>query len=219
MLEKVKKIIYDFRIPLILSISLILFHTSTYYLVKFTPISAVVVGNSQLDKLIPFMPEWTLFYVLWHPLLIITPCFLYKVNKENFYTYIVIKFFIEVIAIFIFFFYPTLFIRPEFVVKDIFTWFLNLVYITDTPALNCMPSMHCTVCFTSIYSIIKCNKITKKCKAFFTLTFIGIVLSTLFVKQHAILDVVTAFILTAIISVIVYKLKLDKKFENYIEKK
>ena len=82
-----------------------------------------------------------------------------------------------------------------------------------------MPSMHCTVCFTSIYSIIKCNKITKKCKAFFTFIFIGIVLSTLFVKQHAILDVVTAFILTAIISVIVYKLKLDKKFENYIEKK
>lgn len=219
MLDRVKKIMYDLKIPLILSISLVVFHVTTYYLVKFTPFEAKIVGDNIFDSSIPFMPEWTIFYVLWHPLLIITPCILYKLNKSDFYTYIVVKFFIEFIAIFIFFFYPTLFIRPEFAVKDIFTWFLNLVYITDTPALNCLPSMHCTVCFTSIYAFVKSNKIGKKCKAFFTIIFIGIILSTLFVKQHAIMDVVTAFLLTLIVSLITYKFKLDKKFERYIEKK
>ena len=219
MLDRVKKIMYDLKIPLILSISLVVFHVTTYYLVKFTPFEAQIVGDNIFDSSIPFMPEWTIFYVLWHPLLIITPCILYKLNKSDFYTYIVVKFFIEFIAIFIFFFYPTLFIRPEFEVKDIFTWFLNLVYITDTPALNCLPSMHCTVCFTSIYAFVKSNKIGKKCKAFFSIIFIGIILSTLFVKQHAIMDVVTAFLLTLIVSLVTYKFKLDKKFERYIEKK
>lgn len=219
MLDKLKRLIYELRIPLMLSILLVVFHVTTYYLVKFTPFETTVVGNNKFDQAIPFVPEWTLFYVLWHPLLIIAPCILYKFNKSDFYTYIVVKFFIEVIAIFIFFFYPTLFIRPEFVVKDIFTWFLNLVYITDTPALNCMPSMHCTVCFTSIYAFVKSNKIEKKCKAFFSFIFIEIILSTLFVKQHAILDVIAALLLTTVVSIFVYIFKLDKKFENKIEKK
>ena len=79
--------------------------------------------------------------------------------------------------------------------------------------------MHCTVCFTSIYAFVKSNKIGKKYKTFFSVIFIGIILSTLFVKQHALMDVVTAFLLTLIVSLVTYKFKLDKKFERYIEKK
>ena len=214
---KFRNLIKDLWLPFLISVLVLIFHVTTYYLAKFTPIEAVVVGG-RLDDMIPFSPIWVIFYVLWHPLLILAPCYLYKINKSDFYTYIVITFIIEVVAIFIFIFYPTIFNRPELVVNDIFTWILNIVYMNDTPAMNCLPSMHCTVCFTSIYVFLKSNKIPKKCKVLALFIFGMIVLSTLLVKQHAIVDVIAAFILTILVSLIVYKIKLDKRVENIIEK-
>lgn len=214
---KIKKLIEEFKTPFILSVAVLIFHVATYYLAKLTPFEAVMI-KGRLDDLIPFSPFWVIFYVLWHPLLIITPCLLYKNNKEDFYSYIIIDFIIVVLAIFIFVFYPTIFDRPDLVVNDLFTWILNIVYLNDTPAMNCLPSMHCTVCFTSIYSIVKSNKITKKCKAFTSVIFMLIVLSTVFVKQHSVFDIIAALILTAIVSLIVYIFKLDKKLANKIEK-
>ena len=214
---KLKKIVKDLYIPFVLNSLILVFSVFAYYLAKFTPYNAVIVGG-MFDELIPFSPPWVIFYVLWYPLLVFVPCYIYKVNKSDFYTYISIKFIIDWIAIFIFVFYPTIFNRPELVVNDFFTWVLNLVYINDTPALNCLPSTHCTVCFASIYTILKSNKIPKKCKVIATIIFMLIVLSTLFVKQHAIVDVIVAFILTVIVSLIVYKFKLDKQLENKIEK-
>ena len=111
-----------------------------------------------------------------------------------------------------------MFNRPELVVNDVFTWILNVVYMNDTPAMNCLPSMHCTTCFTSMYVIIKSNKIPKKCKVLAPIIFTLIVLSTLFVKQHAIVDVVTALLLTTAVSFAVYKFKLSDKAESFFEK-
>lgn len=218
MVVKLKKIVRELYIPFVLNALLLMFSVFAYYLAKLTPYNAVIVGGT-FDEFIPLSPPWVIFYVLWYPLLVFVPCYIYKTNKSDFYTYISTKFIIDLIAIFIFVFYPTMFNRPELVVNDFFTWVLNLVYINDTPALNCLPSTHCTVCFTSIYIIAKSNKIPKKCKAIGITIFMLIVLSTLFVKQHAIVDVIVAFILTAIISFVVYKFKLDKKLETKIEKK
>lgn len=214
---KIKSLIRELWIPFVLSVLLLIFHTTTYFLAKFTPFEAVTVGG-ELDALIPLSPIWVIFYVIWYPLLILTPCYIYIKDKSKFYTYIMVKLILDVVASFIFFFYPTIFNRPDLVVHDFFTWTLNIVYMNDTPAMNCLPSMHCIVCFTAIYVILKSNKILKKCKTVATIIFLLIVLSTLFVKQHAIVDVVAAFILTALVSFLVNKLKLDKKLENRIEK-
>ena len=218
MVVKIKSLVKTFWLPVLLSSVLVIFQGLSYYLAKMTPLEAVVVG-SRIDNLIPFLPFWVIFYVLWHPLLVLVPCYIYKMSKQEFYSYIVINFIIEVVAFFIFVFFPTIMERPTFIVNDIFTWLLNIVYMNDTPAMNCLPSMHCTVCFTSIYVILKSNKIPKKCKVLSTIIFILIVFSTMFVKQHAVMDVIAALILTLVVSLLVCKFKLDKKMENKVEKK
>lgn len=214
---KLTNAIKTYWLPFTLSVFLLIFHATTYFLAKFTPVEAVVVGG-KLDDIIPFLPFWVIFYVLWYPLLIFVPCYIYKYDRGKFYTYIIIKFVIDVVSFFIFIFYPTIFNRPELVVNGPFTWVLNIIYMNDTPAMNCLPSMHCTTCFTSIYTIVKSNKIPKKCKVLFSIIFVLIVLSTLFVKQHAIIDVITALILTIIVSFLIYKLKLDNKVEQFFER-
>ena len=218
MKSKIQNLIKELWLPFVISIIVLLFHTSTYYLCKFTPIEPVMVGG-ELDKMIPFSPIWVMFYVLWHPLLVITPCLLYKNNKNDFYKYIIINFIIEIVVIFIFTLYPTIYDRPYLVVNDFFTWVLNIIYVTDTPPTNCLPSMHCVICFTAIFVLLKSNKIEKKCKALGTFIYIMIVLSTLFVKQHAIVDVMASLILVILSSLLVYKFQLDKKLENKIEKR
>lgn len=214
---KMEKFIKELWVPLIISIIVLLFHTSTYYMCKFTPFEPTLVGGA-LDQKIPFSPVWVVFYVLWHPLLIITPCLLYLNNRDDFYKYIVINFLIEVLVIFIFIFYPTIYNRPDLVVNDFFTWVLNIIYMSDTPATNCLPSMHCIICFTAIYIIVKSNKIGKKCKVFGSLIYVLIVLSTLFVKQHAIIDIVSSLICVILSSLIVCNFKLDNKLKRKIEK-
>ena len=101
--------------------------------------------------------------------------------------------------------YPSEVLRPSIEVHNITDFILDFTYKTDTPAVNCLPSVHCLYCFNLIFYIIKCNNLKNKFKLPIVTYLILIILSTLFIYQHVIEDVVLALIYSVIAIVITHK--------------
>ena len=70
---------------------------------------------------------------------------------------------------------------------------IKVTFYFDEPPLNCFPSIHCLFCFQVMFSYI-ISKYDLKGKLWIILGATLIILSTLFVKQHYIYDVVAAFL-------------------------
>ena len=107
-----------------------------------------------------------------------------------------------VISDIIFLIYPTIIIRPDVKIDSLTNLVLYLTYYFDTPAINCFPSIHCLFMFQLIFSIssIKTKKIYKVLSIVFAIL---VILSTLFIKQHFVMDVIVAFMICLIVNLIV----------------
>ncbi|MCX7958574.1 MAG: phosphatase PAP2 family protein [Deltaproteobacteria bacterium] len=103
-----------------------------------------------------------------------------------------------------FYLYPVEYPRPELNVNDFSTWALGLVYKNDKP-WNCFPSSHCAMAMMAALVLLEINW-------FFgvwgMLTALSIGVSTLFTKQHFILDVVAGFGLSMLVYYLYFKSRL-----------
>jgi len=101
---------------------------------------------------------------------------------------------------------------------DILSQFVRKMYSHDKP-MNCFPSIHVytTVLFT--YFILITNRLKKYQIAMMVTWAVSIVLSTLFVKQHVILDVVGACALVYACVGLVnwFEARNDVKINNTVE--
>ena len=84
--------------------------------------------------------------------------------------------------------------REPLVVDSISTWRINIIYKVDTP-VNLFPSAHCALAILFIISTLDVKEIKKEYKILITITSVLIMLSTVFIKQHVIVDVLGAFII------------------------
>lgn len=184
-----------------LILGIILFQSILYFIAKLTPFPYHVV-NMPIDEHIPFIPIFVISYVSWYIMLLLIPFMYHKSDQKTYQSYIITLIVSLMISFFIFFFYPTTLIRPNIEVVDIITLIIKLIYFIDTPALNCLPSAHCIIAFLFIFTIIKCKNIHRLTKSLIIIHSLTVVMSTLFIKQHVFVDVLTAFILTLIVYLI-----------------
>lgn len=98
-------------------------------------------------------------------------------------------------------------LRPYAMPRDnIFTQMIAYLYKTDTPT-NLWPSIHVYNSIGAHLAIVHNRRLAQN-KAICTGSFIlcvSIILSTVFIKQHSMFDVLTAFVLSAVMYVIVYQ--------------
>lgn len=205
---------------IVFSIFLVLFESFVYFICKLSPIDVTVITSS-FDQKLPLIPFFCLFYYLWYIYLFLIPFIMYKVNPNYFYKYASITIITVLVGAIIFILFPTTIERGVNIneVKSIFKYPLKFIYFTDTPNLCCLPSMHCALAYIFMYMALSTKELKIPYKIMITLSSLGIVLSTLFIKQHVIWDVLAA-ILLIIISLIIDKFtKIDKfvqkKFENF----
>ena len=147
-----------------------------------------------LDFYIPFLAGFVVFYITFIPLILYL---FYLFRKTNIFNrYLNSLFLFVVLSDIIYIFFPTKVIRP-FVAKDGFFQFLvNFVYVSDFPN-NALPSQHVGMSAIAIYYLL----ITKH--YFLALWFVFIILSTIFIKQHFILDVLLAILFSILILIFV----------------
>ncbi len=163
--------------------------------------------SSSFDKKIPYLPYSIFIYVLWFPMIAVYPLCLY-IHSNAIYTIYIISIIADIIiSTLIYMIYPSSFTRPEppdsFIGK-----IMRLVLRCDYKGKNCMPSMHCSMCFIIMFTAYMSAGFQPLLYTGFALLALMIVISTVFTKQHVIIDVITGFLTAALSFVIGILLKL-----------
>ena len=102
-------------------------------------------------------------------------------------------------------------LRPELAVSDFFTGVLSLVYFFDTPT-NCFPSMHCLFAYLVFRQSLSSPGAKLWYRVFCAVFTVLVCLSTLFVKQHVIADVIGGIFFGELAFVLGQKLPVWKIF-------
>lgn len=145
------------------------------------------------ENKIPFIPYFIIFYFSTY-VLAIFPYFIVKdiVDYRNAVLAYLVVIFISSIVYLI---YPVETIRPGFIVDNIFLKMVAILYSVAKP-YNLFPSMH--VSLSALAGII-CFKYNKKLGYWLIFWLMMVMLSTLFVKQHYIVDLVAALVLAFLV--------------------
>ena len=146
----------------------------------------------------PLIKEFVYIYNSWYPFVFFTSYLIYIKDKEDYKKFVYVMVIGILLSHLTFLLYPSMVIRPEIKVNNFTDLVLFLTYYFDTPAINCIPSVHCLLCYISIYYIIINKKIALQIKIPIVIYYILIILSTLFIKQHLLIDAIIALIYTCI---------------------
>jgi membrane-associated phospholipid phosphatase len=140
-----------------------------------------------LDGAIPLIPMWALVYGALYFFLILLP--IVVVREDDLIRRTVHAYLLIWLTAYLFFFvlYPTEAPRPARVVGDGFAvWGLRALYSSDPP-YNCFPSLHVAHSFVSA---LAAHRVNRRVGVFATICASLVALSTLFTKQHYVVDVI-----------------------------
>ncbi len=164
-----------------------------------------------IDSLIPLRTEWVVVYAATFLFWMLGLYVITLQDEERCFHYFAGVIFAELICGFIFIAFPSCVERPELPRSNVFDWALSIIYTSDTPT-NCFPSMHCLLSYL-VFRQALCSPDAKPgyrafCGVFTALVF----LSTLFVKQHVIADVIGGLIFGELAFILGQKTPLWKIF-------
>ena len=165
-----------------------------------------------LDNVIPFNSIFIIPYVYWYLYIVIGFIFI-LVNSRKDYIRVFISFFIGMsVCYIVYYLYPTEISRPTIINSNILNYLVNIIYSLDRP-VNCFPSLH----VLTTYFIMRYTKYKNSKKKFYYTEIVGvlIIISTLFIKQHFIADVISAIVLAEVIILLVRKID-DSKIEKLL---
>lgn len=178
-----------------------------------TPDSAYTSIHVYLDDLIPFCEWFVIPYVLWFAYIFVVMAFVLFTSREEFYKASAYMFIGMSVCLLICTLWPNgQDLRVEEFTKDNFlTSLMGFIYYADTNT-NVFPSIHV---FNSVGAVILIYKshILKK----YTWIKVGsiilstlIILSTMFLKQHSVLDALGGLALGAVMYIPVYAVNWSK---------
>lgn len=171
-----------------------------------------------IDKKIPFIPAFIWLYSIWYPLVILSLFIVFKYDKKDFVKTMLSIVIGLLISYFFFIVFPTTVNRPVIdSYNNITSFLLYTTFKMDNP-VNCFPSDHALICLLLLYSIIKNKNIPLWFRIFSFFSNVLIIFSTLFIKQHVVIDLIGSLIISLTIYYIVVNLNVSKKFIDKIIK-
>ncbi len=183
------------------------------YLSWFAWLETVNTKNYQVihvaaDDYIPFCEFFVIPYFLWFAYVAAVVIFLFFKNKQDYYKVCIFL----CTGMTIFLVISTLFpnghhLRLEQMPRDnIFTQMVAFLWKTDTPT-NLWPSIHVFNSMGAHFAVIRSREFESrrgiKLASFLLAT--SIILSTMFIKQHSVFDVLTGIAMGAVMYVLVYR--------------
>lgn len=159
------------------------------------------------DDYIPFIEYFIVPYLLWFAYVAVTIAYFFFTNKNDYYRVCAFLFTGMTVFLIVSTLYPNgHYLRPHVFERDnIFTRAVQWLYATDT-ATNLFPSIHVYNSLGIHFAICNSNAFhnNRKIKTCSFILMLSIILSTMFLKQHSVFDVVTAFAMAAIMYPFVY---------------
>ncbi|OZM57471.1 hypothetical protein CIB95_08435 [Lottiidibacillus patelloidae] len=149
---------------------------------------------TKVDELIPFVDIFIVPYIIWYPFIFLTMAYLAWKDRAIYWKTLATMLISMLVCYAIYFVFQTHVPRPELQGKGFFTSLVKLIYANDEP-YNAFPSIHSLTSFLMLFGIVKARGISKPVVMTVSITSLLIIISTLFVKQHVILDAVSAILL------------------------
>ncbi len=165
--------------------------------------------ESPLDAYIPFLEVFSIPYYLWFAFVPGIMIYFFFRSKEAFCRSAVMLFSGMTLSLIAFTVYPTAInFRPELTLLGRNNFCMRLVefmYETD-PGTNVFPSIHC---FNSLALMIsvreeQCSKNIAWLRIGSTVLTVLICLSTVLIKQHSVIDVAGAVVMTSVLYAVIY---------------
>lgn len=164
--------------------------------------------QTSLDAFIPFCEAFVIPYVLWYPLLMLVGVYLMREDVPAYRRYmhfLAATFFLSELVWLLFPNGQSL--RPTVMPRDnLFMAIVALIYSADT-CTNVFPSVHVVGSIGAMLAVWDCAKLCqehrKACWAVSTLSIL-ICISTVLIKQHTVLDVVSGVALSLLTAIPVY---------------
>ncbi|MBO5364093.1 MAG: phosphatase PAP2 family protein [Clostridia bacterium] len=170
------------------------------------------VIHSRLDDMIPFC-EWFLIpYVFWYGWIVFSLVYFLRYDVENFkklQTYIMIT---QAVAMLVYMIYPNCQnLRPEVFPRDnVFTDCIGMIYQFDTNT-GVFPSLHCAYSIAIASVWIRRKETSHGTRIFSMISALLVCLSTMFIKQHSVLDFFGAILLCLLAEFLVNGVFYKKK--------
>ncbi len=152
-----------------------------------------------VDEAIPFVKWFALPYSVW--IFYIYVCLVYFFMKDinvyyrNLMTYAICA----LLCYLIYSVFQTTVARPPVIGDDPFSWLMRYIYNRDQP-YNCFPSIHCFSSYMVMRAIWTSSFRNKWNMTLITGMSSLIIMSTLFVKQHVVMDVLGAIFLVEVVT-------------------
>ena len=167
------------------------------------------VIHISLDDKLPFIEYFIIPYLLWF--LYVATVFIYlffQKNKKEFYQYCIFLFTGMTLFLIISTVYPNgHLLRPSsFERHNVFTFAVQILYQADT-ATNIFPSLHVFNSIAAHRAVANNAKLRGNLliRGGSFLLMVSIILATMFLKQHSVLDVISGIMLGMLMDQLVYR--------------
>ncbi len=163
--------------------------------------------HMKIDDSIPFCEVFIIPYLLWFVYIAVALIYFFFADRKDYQRLCIFLFTGMTVFLTISTIWPNgHHLRPHVMPRDnIFTALTLFIYHSDTPT-NLWPSIHVYNSLGIHIAVVKNRKLchNKAIHISSLLLCVSIILSTVFLKQHSVFDVITAFIMAAVMYLIVY---------------
>ena len=174
--------------------------------------------HMNLDDKIPFCEVSIVPYLLWFVYISAVVLYFFFKDKQDYYRACTFLF----TGMTVFLVVSTLWpnghhLRPAVMPRDnIFSTMVAMLYKTDTPT-NLWPSIHVYNSLGAHFAVFRNEKLHRKPVVHIgsLVLCVSIILSTMFLKQHSVFDVLTAFIMAAVMYIVVYGFDIVTIWQNH----
>lgn len=176
------------------------------------------------ERNIPLRPEFVFVYLTIYPTFLLPFLFIHQRDFFRLFSFTYIT--VMCVCYLVYLIYPVSIERPDLVVDSFSTWTLSIVYGVDKP-WNCFPSLHVAMSLLAALTIFEVHRVRGLLTLLLTL---WISVSTILIKQHYVLDVVSAILVTATVyfayirkrilnTLYVNMLRVEETLEKWINRK
>lgn len=166
------------------------------------------VIHVKLDDMIPFVEYFIVPYLLWFVYVAAVFVYLFFKNRREFYQYCIFLFTGMTLFLIVSTLYPNgHLLRPNtFARNNIFTFAVQILYQADT-ATNIFPSLHVYNSIAAHRAVANSETLTgnRLIRGGSFVLMVSIILATMFLKQHSVLDVISGILLGLVMEQLVYR--------------
>lgn len=162
-----------------------------------------VALSTEFDNSIPFLSIFIIPYITWYAYIVCYLIYFWRKSVSVYWKTIIAITLGEVICFFIYYFFQTTVPRPRLSGDGLLIQLVSLIYSNDEP-YNCFPSIHVLTTSAVMLSFLKLKG--ESTVQQYICLFIGslIILSTIFVKQHIVYDVLGSIALSISLNTLLY---------------